>query len=105
MSKSIEIKNRADASKAGIRKGVVAAFRLHDAECPVGIVTGVHRDYFTVSLVSFLSGFFTDYLDIGYAEVHSIERGTYERADDGTKVYNTAYLGKVQTAWLEEHGS
>ncbi len=97
------IKTKADAAMAGIRKGTVGAFRLHDGECPVGVVVSAHADYFTVELFSFLAGWFgADRLDIGYAEVHSIERGKYELEDDGTKVYNTIYLGKVQTAWKEE---
>lgn len=100
---STDIKTKTDATRSGIRKGAVAAFRLHDGECPVGVVNELYRDYFTVSLFSFLAGWFSDdRLDIGYAEVHSIERGKYELEDDGTKAYNTDHLGKVQTAWLEE---
>lgn len=98
----ITIKTRADASAVGIRRGTVAAFRLHDGECPVGIVTNLHRDHFTVSLLSFLSGSFTAYLDIGYAEVHSVEKGIYEK-DGDHKLYDSDRLGRVQTDWHNEH--
>lgn len=83
------INTRSDASSMGIRKGVVAAFRLHSGRCPVGTVTAMHRDYFTMRF----NGLGTEFrggalLDISYAEVHSVRIPTYTLSADGTKAYD-----------------
>lgn len=95
------IKTKADASMVGIREGVVAAFRLHSGRCPVGIVTAMHRDHFTMRFVDlgieFRGGAL---LDIGYAEVHSVRVPTYTLLGDGKKQYDD--LTDTAMDWLKK---
>lgn len=99
----IKIKTRADALKYGIHKEAVGAFRLHNGDCPVGIVTSLTGDHFTVALFSWLIGYFSDELiDIAYQEVHSVIKGTYTTGDNGRgKVFQMDALGDAQTAWAK----
>lgn len=83
------IKTKAEASTVGIRKGAVAAFRLHSGRCPVGIVTAIHRDHFTMRFLDLGTEFRGGaLLDIGYAEVHSVRIPPYALRADGTKEYH-----------------